>query len=66
MRRAYLLALPLVAALAVAGTTVPAGAATGGTSYTWVGSSQTSTADNHSWTDERNWSPQGMPGDGDS
>ena len=23
-------------------------------------------ADNHSWTDQRNWSPQGVPGAGDS
>ena len=36
------------------------------TSYTWVGSSQDHNADNHSWTDIRNWEPEGVPGDGDS
>jgi hypothetical protein len=42
----------------------PASAA--GTSYTWVGSSQNAHADNHSWGDPLNWSPNGVPSDGDS
>jgi hypothetical protein len=42
-------------------STVPSG-----TTYTWVGSTQDHDADNHSWTDARNWSPLGVPGDGDS
>ena len=40
--------------------------ATGGTTYTWVGNTQVSMADNHSWSDQRNWNPQGVPDDGDS
>jgi hypothetical protein len=45
---------------------VPEAAQAAGTSYTWVGNTQTAGADNHSWTDARNWSPAGVPGDGDS
>jgi hypothetical protein len=45
---------------------VPAAAHASGTLYTWVGNSQGGGADNHSWTDARNWSPAGVPGDGDS
>lgn len=45
--------------------TAPAHAA-GGTTYTWVGDTKTPSADNHSWSDQRNWDPQGVPGDGDS
>jgi hypothetical protein len=36
------------------------------TTYTWVGNSQPSGGDNHSWTDAQNWDPNGVPGDGDS
>jgi fibronectin-binding autotransporter adhesin len=58
-------AAAVAAAVAALGTAAPAFAA-GGVSYTWVGSSQDPRADNHSWTDARNWSPNGVPGDGDS
>jgi fibronectin-binding autotransporter adhesin len=54
-----------VAALALAGFSAVAHA-DGGTTYVWVGSSQDPNADGHSWTDARNWSPGGVPGDGDS
>jgi len=37
----------------------------GGHSFSWVGSRINHDADNHSWTDPRNWSPEGVPGDGD-
>jgi hypothetical protein len=60
-----LLAVALAAALVTGWAAAPAFAA-GGTTYTWVGNSQDVTADNHSWTDSRNWSPSGVPGDGDS
>jgi hypothetical protein len=56
----------LAAATAVLACTATPATAAGGTAYTWVGSSQNAAADNHSWTDARNWSPQGVPGDGDS
>src|SRR3954452_10189957 len=45
---------------------VPVAAHASGTTYTWVGNTQLAGADNHSWTDGRNWSPEGVPGDGDS
>jgi filamentous hemagglutinin len=64
MRRLTYAALPVAAALALSWAAVPAFAS--GTSYTWVGSSQNVNADNHSWTDSRNWSPSGVPGTGDS
>lgn len=44
----------------------PVAAHAAGTTYTWVGNTQSASADNHSWTDARNWSPAGVPGDGDS
>jgi len=57
----------LLLALPVAGTAAAAsGPEPDGTTYTWVGSSQDHNADNHSWTDQRNWAPQGVPGNGDS
>ena len=37
-----------------------------GLSYSWVGSSIHEHADGHSWTDRRNWQPEGVPGDGDA
>ncbi len=40
--------------------------AAGGATYTWVGNSTGSVGDNHSWSDSKNWSPVGVPGDGDS
>jgi hypothetical protein len=64
MLRRLLTALS-AAALAIACSSAVA-RADGGTTYSWVGSSQDPTADNHSWTDQRNWSPKGVPGDGDS
>lgn len=63
MRRSILLAFALLLGF------VPFSAAahaSGGTTYTWVGSSVDPSADNHSWTDARNWNPGGVPGDGDS
>ncbi|HEV7204235.1 MAG TPA: hypothetical protein VGN18_06460 [Jatrophihabitans sp.] len=45
---------------------VPVAAHASGTVYTWVGNTQTAGADNHSWTDARNWNPSGVPGTGDS
>lgn len=62
--RIHLLALAVAAAFVTLLPAAPAHAA--GTRFTWVGSSQDPTADNHSWTDARNWSPQGVPGNGDS
>jgi hypothetical protein len=58
------LVLPLVAALAVSWAAVPAFGS--GASYMWIGSANSSGGDNHSWTDPKNWSPSGVPGDGDS
>lgn len=55
----------LVAVLSAAFVPAVASAA-GGTTYTWVGNTQTASADNHSWSDSRNWDPTGVPGDGDS
>ena len=63
MRAAAL--LPVLAVLATSLVAAPAGAVTG-TTYTWVGSTVDPNADHHSWTDARNWSPQGVPGNGDS
>lgn len=37
-----------------------------GTSYVWIGGTGNPVGDNHSWTDQNNWSPQGVPGTGDS
>lgn len=37
-----------------------------GTTYTWVGNTQSASADNHSWGDPQNWDPNGVPADGDS
>jgi len=71
MRTLVLLRAPLVVALALAGLTSLGGVTTGpayasGTSYTWIGNSQSPSADNHSWTDPDNWEPNGIPGTGDS
>lgn len=63
--RGRLFSTCLVTIVVAAVSTTPAHAA-GGTSYTWVGNSTNSQADNHSWTDQRNWNPVGVPGDGDS
>ncbi|GAB2484580.1 hypothetical protein [Jatrophihabitans fulvus] len=59
------LSLAVAAFLAFAAPALADGAA-GGTSYRWVGNSLDDAADNHSWTDGRNWSPTGVPGNGDS
>ena len=64
MRRLFSAVLPVAVAVAVALPAVPAFAS--GTAYTWIGSSQSSGGDNHSWTDPNNWSPSGVPGTGDS
>jgi len=57
----------LLVAVAALALSVPAVArAGGGTTYTWVGNTLTAAADNHSWSDSRNWSPAGVPGSGDS
>ncbi|MBE7163249.1 MAG: hypothetical protein INR72_18580 [Williamsia herbipolensis] len=52
----------------ILGSVVVAAPAThaAGTSYTWIGGSSSPTGDNTSWTDPLNWSPEGVPGDGDS
>lgn len=63
--RAHPAVLMTVALVIAALMAAPARAA-GGTSYTWVGNSVTAGADNHSWSDQRNWDPVGVPGDGDS
>jgi hypothetical protein len=65
MRRLPALAVPVVAALA-ASFAVAAPAHATETSYKWIGSSGNSGGDNHSWSDPNNWSPNGVPGDGDS
>src|SRR6478735_2201729 len=62
-RTCLVVATALCAGVMVGGAPVAAAA---GSSYTWVGSSLGTGADNHSWSDGRNWSPQGVPGDGDS
>lgn len=62
------MAAVVVAALGVT-FLVTAGPARGDdphTRFTWVGSSTGSGGDNHSWTDERNWAPQGVPGRADT
>ena len=62
--------LVVVAAAALVGIGLTAGPVSAGqadaTSYTWVGASGGSGGDNASWTDPLNWSPQGVPHDGDS
>ncbi len=56
--------VPLAALLTpLAAVAAPAGPAL---TYSWVGSATDPQADNHSWTDRRNWSPTGVPGDGDA
>jgi hypothetical protein len=64
MRRSFLIAVPVAAALAVSFAAAPAFAA--GASYTWIGGAFSSGGDNHSWSDPKNWSPSGVPGTGDS
>ena len=64
MRRVISAVLPLTVALTVCLPATPAFAV--GTSYTWIGGSNSSGGDNHSWTDPKNWSPSGTPGNGDS
>jgi hypothetical protein len=65
--RALALLVAAIAATAVAASFAAEPAiAAGGTSYRWIGNSQNSGGDNHSWTDQRNWSPAGVPSDGDS
>src|SRR3954447_1533732 len=64
MRRSLLLAVPVAAALAALFAATPAFAT--GASYTWIGGAFSSGGDNHSWTDPKNWSPSGVPGQGDS
>jgi hypothetical protein len=59
-------ALRLLLIAAVFGWILLPVAAHASTTYTWVGNSMVPTADNHSWTDQGNWDPQGVPGDGDS
>lgn len=69
MRHRHITAITAALALALcwaAGPPTATAADATGTSYTWVGSSQDTAADNHSWTDSRNWSPGGVPGNGDS
>ena len=72
MRRRPLSVLLTSSVLLLLGFGLPSGASAGetgpadGTSYTWAGASQDHDADNHSWTDARNWLPEGVPGDGDS
>ena len=56
----------LAAVLCVLALPPLAAHATSGTTYTWVGNSQGSGGDNHSWSDSENWNPVGVPGDGDS
>ncbi len=63
LRPTCLVLVVLCAGAMVGGAPVAAAA---GSSYTWVGSSLVPAADNHSWSDARNWSPQGVPGNGDS
>lgn len=53
----------LLPVIALAGLPAPA-AGVSGTSFTWVGSAPNQ-GDGRSWTDPRNWDPQGVPGDGD-
>lgn len=64
--RIRLLAVAALAAPAALVALAPAPAASAAVAYTWVGSSVDPSADNHSWSDPRNWQPTGVPGDGDS
>ncbi len=64
MRHRHTTILAAAVALVLSWAAVPAYASS--TSYTWIGSAQGSGGDNHSWTDAHNWSPGGVPGDGDS
>lgn len=63
MRRS-MLSLVAAAALAAAFAVAPSADATTGTSYVWSGGS--TGGDNTSWSDANNWTPGGVPGDGDS
>lgn len=65
-RRRWLAGIGVLAVTIVGAPVAMAGTEPYGTAYTWVGSSQDPHADNHSWTDARNWEPEGVPGDGDS
>lgn len=60
----------VLTAIVVAATLIsmPAGSAhaAGGSSFVWQGSANGSGGDNHSWTDPRNWIPNGVPADGSS
>jgi len=65
-RRSTLLTVTLALVLSGVLSPVVTAHAASPTTYTWVGNSLTPNADNHSSTDSRNWSPGGVPGDGDS
>jgi hypothetical protein len=60
--KALLLSLVLV----VGGAVVAPVAVAASTAYTWIGGTGTPQGDNSSWTDPNNWSPTGVPGNGDS
>jgi hypothetical protein len=61
--RAFCLSLTTLAATIMVALAPPAAAST---AYVWVGNTVDPMADHHSWSDARNWSPVGIPGDGDS
>jgi hypothetical protein len=65
-RFGIVLAVAAGAALTVGIAPVASADDGGGTTYNWVGNTQDPAADNHSWSDKKNWDPQGEPKDGDS
>jgi hypothetical protein len=66
MSRFTRLMLLLALALGVTVAVSPAAFATG-TTYSWLGQRDgVSGSDTHDWTNPLNWSPAGVPGDGDS
>jgi hypothetical protein len=57
----------LAAAAAALGLALlPAAPAHAATTYTFTGAFDSVTADHHTWGDAENWSPNGVPGNGDS
>jgi hypothetical protein len=64
MRRLTFAVLPAAATLAAL-FCLAAPASASGNTYHWKGNVG-GTGDNHSWSDQNNWSPTGVPGTGDS
>ena len=65
---AAIVALTVTAVTALSGAVLAAPAFASATAYTWIGADPelAHPGDGHSWGDAANWTPQGVPGDGDS